>query len=265
MDFVSAALLSLGFTGEAAASARAALRPARTLGPGEELTAQEGDATGLHLLISGVVKSSRNLDSGLAQTLALYTAGEAVGLQAIALGREANSVVAVTKSRVSSLPASRLRALQRDHPQVTEGLWRAMARESAILQEWTVGMGRRTALSQIAHLLCEIAERMRLAGGAHGDTYEFPLTQCELADAVGLSPVHVNRILQTLRSEGLVALSRSKLQIGDWERLADLADFDPAYLGQHPSLGDRHAALLLPPGDAGGPRARRDWEPLPER
>ena len=264
-DSFSAALSSLGLAGEAAVAASEAFGPAWTLRAGAQLANQGDDATGLHLVLSGVLKSSRNLDNGLTQTLALFTAGETVGVQALALGCESNTVVAVTPSRLATLPGARLRLLCEDYPALIEGLWRAQARETAILQEWTVGMGRRTALSQIAHLLCEVAERMRLAGKAQGDTYEFPLNQTELADAVGLSPVHVNRVIQSLRSTGLIALNRKRLRIGDWARMAELADFDPSYLQLRPLCGDRRAPVLFPFGDGDGTRDRRSWRPVPER
>lgn len=264
-DPLSVALHGLGFEGPAALAAREALSPIRKLREGERLVSQGDDAAGLHLVLGGVLKSCRNLDNGQAQTLALFTAGETVGVQAVALGREPATLAAVPASRVATLPAARLKRLQQDHPDVVAGLWRTMAREATILQEWMVGMGRRTALSQIAHLLCEMAVRSRHAGRAVGDIYDFPLTQAELADAVGLSPVHVNRILQTLRSAGLIELRRGELRIGDWRRMAETAGFDGAYLDLRPLPGDGHAALLFPPVETRDAGDRRDRQPLPQR
>ena len=165
------------------------------------------------------------LDTGQAQTLALFTPGEICGIQGAALGREAATLAAVPAAYIRLLPAAKLKDLIGDYPVLGEALWRAMARETAILQEWMVGMGRRPALERIAHLLCEVATRMGANGLADGDEYDFPLTQTELADAVGLTPVHVNRVLQTLRADGYIELSRNRLRVGDWRRLALTADF----------------------------------------
>jgi CRP-like cAMP-binding protein len=243
----------------------AAAGSARTLATGDRLAAEGEKAAGLCIVLSGILKSCRTLQSGQAQTLALFTTGDIVGAQSVALGREPVTVAAVSLARVAPIPSRRLQNLLRDHPGLSHALWRVMAREAAVLQEWMLGMGRRTAHAQIAHLLCEIAVRMRLAGRAHGNVYDFPLTQAEVADAVGLSPVHVNRVLQSLRAEGLIALARGKLRIGDWRRLASAAEFDPTYLGMLPLSGDQHAPLLLPSGEFQGTGGRRDREPLPQR
>jgi CRP-like cAMP-binding protein len=262
-DTVLYALHGLGIGEAAALALRIVTGPPRQLRAGERLASEGDEPEGLHVVVNGMLKSCRNLDNGAAQTLALFTAGEMVGAQAIALGRKMSTLSAVPATSVATIPASRLKLVQEDYPQITDGLLRALARETAILQEWLVGMGRRTALSQVAHLLCEVTVRMRMAGRAHGDTCEFPLTQAEIADAAGLSTVHVNRVLQALRAEGLVTLSRSQLKIIDWNKLGHVADFDPLYLLPAANFGDGHAALLFPSGEPRGAGDRRDRQPVP--
>jgi CRP-like cAMP-binding protein len=244
---MAAAARGLGLSEEAKAAFIAAAGPVRSLRAGARLAAHGDEAAGLYIVLSGVIKSCRLLETGQAQTLALFTPGEICGIQGAALGREPVTLAAVSASYIRLVPAAQLKTMIRDHPEMGEALWRAMGREVAILQEWMVGMGRRPALAQVAHLLCEVAMRMRLTGRVNGDVFDFPLTQTELADAVGLSPVHVNRVLQTLRADGVVGLTRSQLSIGDWKRLAATADFDPGYL--RPDPGDHHASLLLSPRD----------------
>ena len=230
-DTLQISLQSMGVTDAAAGVLRNAVSAIRSLRPGEPLVAEGDSPTGLHIVLSGVLKSCRLLEGGSAQTLALYSARDWLGVQAMALRREPATIASVSASRLATVSATELKRLMEDHPAIMEALWRATAREAAILQEWILGMGRRTATSHIAHLLCEMAVRLRIAGRARGNVYDFPLTQGELADAAGISPVHVNRVLQALRAEGLIQLNRNQLRIEDWDRLARAGDFDPGYLG----------------------------------
>ena len=101
-----------------------------------------------------------------------------------------------------------------------------------------MGLGRRTAQMRLAHFLCEVSYRLQLRGRNDLDAFEFPLTQSELADILGLSTVHVNRVLQALRSRGLIELSRNLLVIRNRTGLYEIAEFDPGYL-QGMQLSDR--------------------------
>jgi len=230
MDRIIQTLVGHGAPPAAAAALAAAAGPSRMVRAGERLRDEGASTPGLALLVAGIAKACRSLDDGAAQTLALFTQGDLLDSQGYVLGRSPVTLAAVTVSRVSEIPRARIEALIAEYPALHRALWRLTARDAAILQEWMVGMGRRTAYRQIAHLMCEMALRMRVAGRMNGNAYDFPLTQAELADTVGLSPVHVNRILQQLRAEGLIALSKGALRIGDWSRLAETADFDPSYL-----------------------------------
>jgi CRP-like cAMP-binding protein len=253
MDVLLSALRGHGLDVADAAALLEAAGPPRTRPAGERLIFENESPSGLLIIASGVAKSHRNLRKGVAQTLALFTPGDIVGAAGLALRRETTTVTALTTCQTATVPATQLRRLVKTHPAISEALWRATAREAAMLQEWLVGVGRRTAMSRIAHLMCELVVRTRPSLRTVGEAYIFPLTQVELADAVGLSVVHVNRVMQTLRAEGLVHLARGRLQIGDWARLVEVAEFDPAYLRfPTPSSGDPHAAFLFPPGDPVG-------------
>lgn len=102
--------------------------------------------------------------------------------------------------------------------------------DEAILREWLVNMGQREAPQQLTHLFCELLVRLQVAGIGAADGYQFPLTQEDLADVLGITTVHVNRTLQALREEGLIVLRRHRLDIPDVERLKAYCDFDPDYL-----------------------------------
>ena len=218
----------------------------RTLRPGEGLAHEGEEPYGLTILVGGVVKAYRELRTGGVQTVALYIAGDLVDAHALALVRSTATVVAVIPSQVIRISRARLEPLMTTYPSLVRVLWRTSSREHSMLREWMVGMGRRTAYGHMAHLMCEMAVRMRRADASGGDSYAFPLTQTELADAVGLSPVHVNRTLQSLRTDGLVELKRGTLRIRDWRRLVEAAEFDPAYLElADAGTGDRDEALLF--------------------
>ena len=104
--------------------------------------------------------------------------------------------------------------------------------DAAILAEWVVNVGRRDARARIAHLLCELVERLRKIGAGQEGMFDFPLTQEQLADATGLTAVHTNRTLQSLRKDGLIQLTAKSLTVLDWDRLREVADFDELYLHQ---------------------------------
>jgi len=102
--------------------------------------------------------------------------------------------------------------------------------EASIFREWVVNIGQRDSRSRIAHLLCEFAYRLNAQALHAGDIYELPITQEQLADATGLTPVHVNRVLQALQREGLIERDRRMIRFPNWERMRDVADFNPRYL-----------------------------------
>lgn len=114
--------------------------------------------------------------------------------------------------------------------------WLGSQIDASVLREWVVNVGRRDAKQRIAHLLCELALRLKAAGLGGGPMFDFPLTQEHLADATGLTAVHTNRMLQALRKAGLVRLHSSRLTVLDWDALAEAGDFSERYL--HHSLQD---------------------------
>jgi CRP-like cAMP-binding protein len=140
--------------------------------------------------------------------------------------------------RVVRLPVEVVRTLMEDHPAIARSLRLGTLVDEATLREWLVNVGCRSAIERIAHLFCELLVRLQVVGYASEDSYEFPITQLDLANTVGLSNVHVNRSLQELRRQGVIELKGRTLKILDRQRLKTIAEFNSKYL----HLGTRASA-----------------------
>ena len=118
-----------------------------------------------------------------------------------------------------------------ERPAVGRALWTDSLVDGSIFREWIANVGRRDAYTRIAHVLCEFGLRLQHAGLGQENAYDLPMTQEQLADATGLTPVHVNRVIRKLEAEGLISrTSPRSVAIGDWKRLAQAGDFDSGYL-----------------------------------
>jgi CRP-like cAMP-binding protein len=131
---------------------------------------------------------------------------------------------------VAYIPRRTIEEITKGHPRINRALWWATLVDESTLREWLVNMGRREAAAQMAHLFCELLLRLQTVGLATENDFDLPVTQDELADTLGLSAVHVNRVLQQLRQDGLISLEGKRLTIHDVERLKAFAGFDPSYL-----------------------------------
>jgi CRP-like cAMP-binding protein len=131
---------------------------------------------------------------------------------------------------VAFIAHPRLHELLRRHPGLVTALWRETLIDAAIYREWMVNLGRRAAGQRLAHMICEMDARFAAVGLNHAHSFELPLTQMELGDALGLSAVHVNRVLQELRGAGLLDYDGGRVTIRNWEGLKAAGEFDPAYL-----------------------------------
>lgn len=136
----------------------------------------------------------------------------------------------VTEGTIGWASCKALRQLVRERPRVGEALWRDTLIDASILREWVLNVGRRDAKSRIAHMLCEIAVRQRAVGLAGPNAFELAMTQEDIADATGLTNVPVNRMLQALGEEGVIARDLRQVKIADWDRMRAVADFDPDYM-----------------------------------
>jgi CRP-like cAMP-binding protein len=138
--------------------------------------------------------------------------------------------MALTPCVIAVVPHERLTRLTEESPHLTRLYWFSTNLDAAVHREWEVSLGRRSAHARIAHLFCEMKARLDLVGLADAHGFAFPLTQIDLAECVGLTSVHVNRVLKDLREEGLAQFRSGRVSISDVPRLRRLAEFDDAYL-----------------------------------
>jgi CRP-like cAMP-binding protein len=192
------------------------------------------------LLLSGFAFRYKLTGEGARQIISVHIAAEFLDLQNSFLGVADHSVQTLTEAEVAMIPLSVLQDLALHHPGVGRALWMDTLIDASIFREWVVNVGRRDSRARVAHLLCEFSLRLEAAGMAENHRYELPMTQEQLADAVGLTSVHVNRVLRQLEEERLIDRNRRSITISDWARLRDAGDFNERYL--HHDAKAMHAA-----------------------
>jgi CRP-like cAMP-binding protein len=202
----------------------------RTVGAATDVVRHGDRPEACCLVLEGFVCRYKLVADGRRQIMGLYVSGDIPDLMSLHLGVVDHGLGALATTTVASIPHQSLMSLMRRYPMIADFLWRETLIDAAILREWMVRIGRRSAHQRIAHLLCELLLRLKATGLAVGYAYDLPVTQAELGDALGLSSVHVNRILQDLRGERLIALRGGSLTILDWPGLKGAGEFDPAYL-----------------------------------
>jgi CRP-like cAMP-binding protein len=208
----------------------------RTLAP-DEYVIREGEAAeNSCLLQEGFIQRHKLVANGSRQIVSIHMAGDMVNLQNSLLGTADHSVQALTAARVAFIPGRDIIALAARRPAVAMAMWLDTLIDGSIFREWITNVGRRDARTRTAHVLCEFAVRQEAAGLGPLHRYELPMTQEELADALGLTPVHVNRTLKALEASGLIEREKRSVTIADWDALRRAADFDPAYLHLEPSI-----------------------------
>lgn len=182
------------------------------------------------VLISGYAYRQKETTDGLRQIVSLHIPGEALDLQQLSLEVADHSVQMLTRGAVAVIEQTHIRRLMSAEPEVGNAIFTAVLIEGSIFREWVLNVGRRDARTRMAHLLCEFALRMEKAGLAGGDGFELPITQEQLADALGLTPVHVNRTLKALEATGLITRNKRNIAFPSWQRMRDVGDFNQRYL-----------------------------------
>ena len=170
------------------------------------------------------------LVDGRRQIINFSIAGDFLGLRSFLLRTADHSVVTLTSATVARFPQERILELIDQMPRVGTAILWAASREEAIVVEHLVNIGRRNALERTAHLLLELGARLQLVGRTVDGSYHMPLTQEDLADALGLTAVHVNRVLRELRERSLATMVRRRIEIHDLDGLRELAGFHAGYL-----------------------------------
>jgi CRP-like cAMP-binding protein len=182
------------------------------------------------LLLRGFAYRHKVTGEGGRQIMSIHMRGDVVDLQNSLLRRSDHNVQALTNIDVAYMPIEAVQRLAFDRPNVGRAMWYETLVDASIFREWTLNVGRREARARTAHLLCEFAMRLEVAGLGKQLDYELPMTQEQLADALGLTPVHVNRTLMAIAADGLIERTRRSVIIKDWKALAKVGDFDPNYL-----------------------------------
>jgi len=182
------------------------------------------------LLLSGFAYRYKLTGEGGRQIISLHVPGEFLDLQHMFLGIADTGVQTLTEAEVALIPMAVLEALALTRPAISRALWIDTLIDSSIFREWVVNVGRRDSRARVAHILCEFSLRLEAAGLAADHKYELPMTQEQLADAVGLTSVHVNRVLRQLGEEGLISRDRRHVVIENWNGLREAGDFNERYL-----------------------------------
>jgi CRP-like cAMP-binding protein len=207
----------------------------RVLGARKVIVAEGDRPRECCLIGEGFAFRSKSTSDGARQILSLHIPGEIPDLESLQLRRMDHDLVTLTRCELEFVPHEAMRALTRARPNVMGLFWRETLVDSAVFREWVVNVGQRSATARIAHVLIELFHRLKAIGRARDDMFEFPITQTELADCVGLSSVHVNRVLQDLRKQGLIRVNRSEFQLLRPRALKEIAEFAPAYLHESPA------------------------------
>jgi CRP-like cAMP-binding protein len=202
----------------------------RELDAGQMMVWEGERPTHACVLLAGYAYRQKTVGSGGRQILSIHMRGDPVDLHNSLLGIADHSVQALTKVRAAFIPVAAMQELYLAHPNIGMAMWIDTLVDGSIFREWTLNVGRRDARTRLAHLLCEFGTRLQAAGLGDHQNYELPMTQEQLADATGLTPVHVNRTLMRLDEDDLISRTKRSVQINDWKRLAVAGDFDPAYL-----------------------------------
>lgn len=225
---------------------RAALRDLpftiRRFGAREDIFRSGETPTYCCLVLDGWVHRYGTLGDGARQILLLYIPGDLPDLQHLFLPRLDHTLASITASTLAFIPHTALFGLIARRPRVMAALWRDTLIDTSLYRERVMCLGRRSAIGRTAHFVCEMYLRQEVAGLAGDLRCPIPITQGQIADFLGITPVHLNRSLAALRSRGLIALNGRTVSILDLRRLMDVAEFDATFL----HLGDDPTSRLVP-------------------
>ncbi|MEO6113395.1 MAG: Crp/Fnr family transcriptional regulator [Sphingomicrobium sp.] len=190
---------------------------------------REGDRPGpVFVVLEGWACRYKILPSGARQITAFLMPGDACDLHVGILAEMDHSLQAITNARVALIQGNEMRAMFEAHPRIAQAMYMAQLIDEGTLRAWIVSMGRRSSIERVAHLMCELHLRAQATNG--GGDVSLPISQIVLADALGMTPIHVNRVLRELRLAGAMTLQRGSLTVMDPVKLIQIAGFDENYL-----------------------------------
>lgn len=181
-------------------------------------------------LMEGFICRYMDDRNGLRQLVAVHVTGDFVDLHGYPLGRLDHDVATLGVCKIALVPHEALDGLLVERPNLTKLLWFSTLLDAAMHREWIFRLGRLDAVARIAHFFCEIEAKLRAVGLSDGRDFVFPLTQADLGEACGMTPVHINRMLRDLRERKLLEVRRGRVTIHDLAALRRLSDYDPSYL-----------------------------------
>jgi len=202
----------------------------RTLTAHQDILREKDRPTQCCLIVDGWACRYKILRGGRRQIMSFHIPGDVPDLQSLHLQVMDHSIATLTRCTVAVIPHEAMRDFALRFPGVGNALWRDTLVDAAIFREWMTSNGRRSAFARIAHLFCEMYLKLETVGLADAHRCEMPVTQLDLADALGLTSVHVNRTLQAMRSQELITWRGKTLVIEDWRALSAAGEFDPTYL-----------------------------------
>ena len=209
---------------------RSVVAETKRVGPDQILIGAGQDLNVSLLLLDGWLARSKDLPGGERQVTQLHVAGDFADLHSFTLKRLDHDVMTLSDCIIGVAPHERLQEVTEAYPRIARYYWFSTNVDAAITRELALSLGQRSAISRMAHLFCELHLRLDTVGRAREDGFDFPLTQRELSECLGLTVVHVNRTIQELRRRGLVELENRQLTILDKRGLEGVAEFDPSYL-----------------------------------
>jgi CRP-like cAMP-binding protein len=197
----------------------------------DQAIVREGDSPSRAcLILSGFAATYKMTRDGPRQIVSFNLPGDIPDLQSLHLNVIDNGISTISPCSVGFITHDDLRNICERYPRITAAFWRETLIDGAIFREWVLNVGRREAYTRLAHVFCELLARLRAVGLVEDHACDLPITQGEFADAIGVSTVHVNRVLQQLRADGLIELKGDRLTVYDWDKLKEAGEFDPTYL-----------------------------------
>ena len=184
------------------------------------------------VIMSGFAFRSKVTEDGRRQILSFHPAGDMPDLHGLLLERLDHDLITLSRAKVAFIEHHHINRLIESRPTVGRALWRETIVDASIFREWIVRLGTKDAAGRMAHLLAEMRSRLTAIGLAADEELEFPITQSELAEALGISTVHVNRVLNSFRAAGVLDIQRSKITFNDLERVLKIGGFNDMYLHQ---------------------------------
>lgn len=207
-----------------------AIGPERGIAARTDIIHEGDDPRAVNVILDGWACRYRQFANGRRQIVALLLPGDLCDPHVFLLDAMDHTISAITPVLLGQIPGATLQALTARSPTLDLALHREALATAAIQREWTVSLGSRTGIERLAHLFCELHARLAAVGLAEGKACPMPVTQNDLGDAMGQTSVHINRTLQELRGLGLITLRGRRLTIHDPAGLAQLAQFETAYL-----------------------------------